>query len=184
MVAKFRWKSSDSELLPQDGKRYEIIDGELFAAYAPHWGHQKTCVRIASFLDMWSLETGAGEAASGPGILFSEADNVIPDVAWVSKDKLPVALNESGHLIESPDLAIEVLSLGAQNIRRDRELKLRLYSVQGVREYWILDWRLKQVSVYRRTDAQLMLVATLTEEDVLTSPMLPGFLCPLTKLFA
>ena len=57
MVAKFRWTSSDLDLLPEDGKRYEIIDGELLATHAPHWGHQKACVRIASYLDVWSLET-------------------------------------------------------------------------------------------------------------------------------
>ena len=51
--------------------------------------------------------------------------------AWVSKARLPMALDDSGHLIEAPDLAVEVLSLGAENLRRDRELKLGLYSVQG-----------------------------------------------------
>ncbi|MEO1637200.1 MAG: Uma2 family endonuclease, partial [Cyanobacteria bacterium J06631_9] len=51
MVAKFRWKSADLDLLPKDGKRYEIIDGELFVTHAPHWGHQKTCGRIFAALD-------------------------------------------------------------------------------------------------------------------------------------
>jgi Uma2 family endonuclease len=51
MVAKFRWKSSDLDLLPQeDGKRYEIIDGELLVTHAPHWGHQKACLRIGAYL--------------------------------------------------------------------------------------------------------------------------------------
>lgn len=140
MVAKFRWKSSDLDLLPDDGKRYEIIDGELLVTRAPHWGHQKTCGRIFSVLDDWSLSTDLGEASLGPGVLFTEADNVIPDVAWVSKARLPTVLDESGHLLEAPDLVVEVLSLGAENQRRDRDLKLRLYSVQGVREYWLLDW--------------------------------------------
>lgn len=183
MVAKFRWKSADLDLLPKDGKRYEIIDGKLFVTHAPHWGHQKTCGRIFAALDDWSLETRSGEASIGPGVLFTEADNVIPDVAWVSQSRLSVVLDESGHLIEAPDLAIEVLSLGAQNQRRDRELKLRLYSVKGVREYWILDWRLRQVAVYRRDSAQLSLQATLQVGDCLTSPMLSGFECSIERLF-
>ena len=54
MVAKFRWKSSDLELLPEDGKRYEIVDGELLVTHAPHWGHQRTCGRLFSALDNWS----------------------------------------------------------------------------------------------------------------------------------
>lgn len=183
MVAKFRWTSADLELLPKDGKRYEIIDGELFVTHAPHWGHQKACLRIGAYLDMWSLETDAGEVAAGPGVLFSDADNVIPDVAWVSKARLPIVLDDSGHLTAAPDLAVEVLSLGSDNIRRDRNLKLRLYSTQGVREYWILDWRLKEVNVFRRQSGQLELTATLAEADVLTSPMLPGFECSIERLF-
>ncbi len=184
MVAKFRWTSSDLDLLPEDGKRYEIIDGELLVTHAPHWGHQKACLRIASYLDVWSLETNLGEAAAGPGVLFTDADNVIPDVAWVSKSRLPMALDDSGHLTEAPDLAVEVLSPGLENQRRDRNLKLRLYSAQGVREYWLLDWRAKKVEVYRRESANLVLQATLFEGDTLTSSMLPGFSCPIERLYA
>ncbi len=193
MVAKFRWTSSDLDLLPQeDGKRYEIIDGELLVTHAPHWGHQKACVRIAAYLDFWSLDTNLGEVTAGPGVLFSESDNVIPDVAWIAKSRLPMALDDAGHLIEAPDLAVEVLSLGAENQRRDgeaspkeyRKLKLRLYSSQGVREYWLLDWRAKKVEVYRRESAQLVLHSTLFEGDTLISPMLPGFSCPIERLYA
>jgi Uma2 family endonuclease len=185
MVAKFRWKSSDLDLLPQvDGKRYEIIDGELLVTHAPHWGHQRACLRIGAYLDFWSLDTNLGEVTTGPGVLFSESDNVIPDVAWIAKSRLPMALDDSGHLIEAPDLAIEVLSLGAENQRRDRNLKLRLYSSQGVREYWLLDWRAKKVEVYRRASAELSLQLTLFEGDTLTSPMLPGFSCPIERLYA
>lgn len=41
-----RWTTQDLELLPDDGRRYEIIDGELLVSVAPHWGHQKTCEPI------------------------------------------------------------------------------------------------------------------------------------------
>lgn len=75
-----RWTIADLELFPDDGKRYEIIDGELLVTRAPHWRHQKLCVRIGARLDAWSQETGLGEAAVTPGIIFSEADNVIPAI--------------------------------------------------------------------------------------------------------
>jgi len=77
-----------------------------------------------------------------------------------------------------------VLSLEAENQRRDRNLKLRLYSVQGVREYWLIDWRARRVEVYRRQSAQRSLQETLLEGDTLTSPMLPNFECPIERLFA
>jgi len=74
-----------------------------------------------------------------------------------------------------------VLSPGEE--RRDRELKLKLYSVQGVREYWICDRQQRKVEVYRRENAVLKLAATFFNEDNLTSPLLPGFSCPIERFF-
>ncbi|NJN13128.1 MAG: hypothetical protein HC836_43545 [Richelia sp. RM2_1_2] len=52
-----------------------------------------------------------------------------------------------------------------------------------MQEYWILDWRLQQVEVYRRDKALLKLVETLFVADELTSSMLPKFICPVSRLF-
>ncbi|BAC88296.1 Uma2 family endonuclease [Gloeobacter violaceus] len=73
---------------------------------------------------------------------------------------------------------------GEQNARRDRELKLKLYSVRGVLEYWIVDWQLKHIEIYRREQQALRLTATLLETDTISSPLLPGFACALGPLFA
>ncbi|WP_442943827.1 Uma2 family endonuclease [Nostoc sp.] len=54
---RVRWTTADLELFPDNGNRYEIIDGELFVTKAPHWKHQKTCVRISTSLDNWSQIT-------------------------------------------------------------------------------------------------------------------------------
>jgi len=48
---RLRWTTEDLELLPDNGNRYEIIDGELFVTRAPHWMHQKVCGRTFSGLD-------------------------------------------------------------------------------------------------------------------------------------
>ena len=131
----------------------------------------------------WSLSTGLGKAVQAPGVIFSEADNVIPDVVWTSNQRLATGLDESGHLTIAPELIVEVLSPGTQNEQRDRETKLKLYTERGVQEYWILDWRVQQVEVYRRQNAILKLVATLFVSDDLTSPRLPGFVCSVARLF-
>jgi Uma2 family endonuclease len=180
---RVRWTTADLELLPDNGNRYEIIDGELFVTRAPHWGHQKATGRIYSALDTWSVSTGLGQAAFNPGIIFSDADNVIPDVVWVSNDRLAMLLDDAGHLTAAPELVVEVLSPGAENARRDREAKLKLYSSRGVREYWIVDWQLQQIEVYRREQATLNLVATLFGNNVLTSPLFPEFSCLIAQLF-
>jgi Uma2 family endonuclease len=52
-----------------------------------------------------------------------------------------------------------------------------------MQEYWILDWQLQQVEVYRRQQAVLKLVVTLFAIDELTSPLLPNFACPVSRLF-
>ncbi|HIQ04360.1 MAG TPA: Uma2 family endonuclease [Anaerolineae bacterium] len=178
-----RWTSGDLVLLPENEKRYEIVDGELFVSKQPHWHHQATCNNIAAELTNWNRTTGQGQTVSAPGVIFDEENDVVPDVVWVSRERLAAILGEDGHLHRAPELVVEVLSPGWVNERRDRVAKLKLYSVHGVREYWIVDWRAQAVEVYRRQDAALRLVCTLHREDELTSPLLPGFRVPVARLF-
>ena len=181
--AALRWTSADLEVMPEDEKRYEIIDGELYVSKQPHWHHQATCGKIFALLDAWSLTTGLGEASLAPGVIFADDDDVAPDVVWVSADRLAAALDEDGKLHGVPELAVEVLSPGAFNERRDREAKLKLYSRRGVAEYWIVNWRDRTVDVYKRESGLLVLGARLSGEDALTSPILPGFGAPLSRIF-
>lgn len=176
MIRSLRYTSSDLELLPDvEGVRYEIIDGDLYVSKTPHIGHQLACQAVAWALESWDRVVGLGRTIPAPGLIFAPDQDVIPDIAWIRRDRLPDALDEGGHLRVAPDLVVEVLSPGPVNERRDRELKLNLYSRQGVHEYWIVDWQHHTVQVYRRSEAQLQLVATLEGEDVLASPNLPGF---------
>jgi Uma2 family endonuclease len=179
-----RWTSADLEVLPDDGKRYEIIDGELYVSKQPHWHHQNVCGDLYAALKAWSLQTGAGRPSLAPGVIFAEDDDVAPDVVWVSRERLATALAADGKLHSAPELAVEVLSPGITNERRDREAKLKLYARPGVLEYWIVDWRQRRLEVYRRAQLTLMLAHTLTTQDSLESPLLPGFSLPLADLFA
>lgn len=176
--------SRDLECLPDvEGFRYEIIDGELCVSKTPHAGHQYSCGAIHSALWNWNSATDAGVALFGAGLIFSPDDDVIPDVIWVSRSRYPRLLDPGGHFRAAPELVVEVLSPGAANERRDRELKLNLYSRQGVQEYWIVDWRRQTLDVYRRQGEQLLLVERLSGDDALTSPLLPGFACPVSSLW-
>jgi Uma2 family endonuclease len=180
---RVRWTTADLELFPDDGKRYEIIDGELIVTRAPRWSHQQVTGRVFNALDTWSQASGLGEAAINPGIIFTDEDNVIPDVVWASNVRLDRLMDEAEHLTGAPELVVEVLSPGEKNEQRDKQLKLKLYSQQGVQEYWIVDNNLRQVQIYRRDNAMLVLVATLQAGDTLTSPLLPDFACPLNSVF-
>jgi Uma2 family endonuclease len=184
MSTSLRYTSSDLEGLPDiDGVRYEIIDGELYVSKQPDWHHQNACTVISTDLAIWSRETGAGHTVQAPGLVFASDDDVVPDVVWISHERLANGLDQAGHLRVAPELVVEVLLPGAANERRDREFKLKLYSRQGVREYWIVDWRNRAVQVFRREQAALRLAVTLEDEDVLTSPLLPGFACPVSSLW-
>ena len=183
MQSSLRWTSADLDMFPQNGKRYEIIEGELYVSKQPHWHHQFTCTRINLFLESWSMQTRLGQTNFAPGIIFADDDDVAPDVVWISYGRRATALWEDGKLHAAPELAVEVLSFGTANIRRDRESKLKLYSRRGVDAYWIIDWLSRCVEVYRRKRRQLRLIETLTQNDTLQSPLLPGFACAVRDLF-
>jgi Uma2 family endonuclease len=184
METSMRWTSKDLEALPlEDGTRYEIIDGELYVSKQPSWEHQFVCLQVGALLHQWSMHTGRGVTNIAPGLIFAPNDDVAPDVVWISTERLPSILQPDGKLHGAPDLIIEVLSPGLQNIQRDRETKLGLYSRRGVSEYWIIDWRERQVEIYRQKQAGLQLVATLDQDGTLQSPLLPGFSCPVRQLF-
>lgn len=184
MTTSLGYTSGDLEGLPDvDGVRYEIIDGELYVSKQPHWGHQYASDELLVALRVWNRRTNLGVAISAPGLIFSPDNDVAPDVIWISRARRAGALDEAGHLRIAPELVIEVLSPGSSNERRDRELKLKLYSRQGVQEYWIVNWLARSVDVFRREGKALILVTTLSSEDVLMSPLLPGFACPVASLW-
>jgi Uma2 family endonuclease len=185
MSTPIRFTTRDLEYFPKplDDTRYEIIDGELYVSTQPHWEHQYTCTQISLELAAWDRETGLGRTVAAPGLVFSEDNNVAPDIAWISRARIPEIVDDSGHFRAAPELVVEVLSPGAENERRDREVKLALFSRQGVREYWIADWRSRSVQVHRRREARLELVATLFDDDTMTSPLLPGFACPIARFW-
>ncbi|MEO0373464.1 MAG: Uma2 family endonuclease [Cyanobacteria bacterium P01_A01_bin.17] len=186
MVANsIRWTVRDLGAMPDDGgwKRYEIIDGALIVTRAPHFRHQRAGGNIHVELANWSRRTGLGEACEAPGIIFTEMDAVIPDVVWASHDCLEKGMDNAGHFVVAPELIVEILSAGEVNEQRDREVKRKLYSLHGVQEYWVVNWRLNNIEVYRRREMQLQKVATLLREDRLTSPLLPGFECEVATVF-
>ena len=109
--------------------------------------------------------------------------SVAPDVVWISRERLAVTLDQMGHLYTAPELGVEVLSPGRTQERRDREVKLKLYSRRGVSESWSIDWQQQKVEVYQRQQITLHLLATLYATVTLPSPLLPGFACPVVTLF-
>jgi Uma2 family endonuclease len=165
MPTAFRFTSKDLEAMPQfEGVRYEIIDGEMFVSTAPHWHHQFVADGIVSPLRIWSSTNHLGVTVTAPGLVFADDQDVIPDLIWISRERLAYGQDAAGHFTIAPELVVEVLSVGSDGECRDREIKLRLYS--------------------RRGESALQLIGTLISDDTRISPLLPVFPCPIASLWA
>ena len=180
------WTIEDLDTLPDDGgwTRYEIVEGELIMTRAPHFRHQGVVSRLHTRLGNWSEQTGLGRTFEVPGLVFTRKDAVIPDLIWISNERLNKGTDDAGHFTIAPELIVEVLSPGKLNEERDRDTKLTLYSKHGVQEYWIVSWQQQTIEIYRRSGDQLILNSTLNVEASLSSPLLVGFSTPLAQIFS
>ena len=85
MGTTLRWTSADLDLLHNDGKRYEIIDGDLYVSRQPGYHHQYACTQLSGALVGWSNQTSLGVTLQAPGVIFADDDDVAPDVVCVAR---------------------------------------------------------------------------------------------------
>ena len=173
---------ADLGSMPDDSNRYELIAGELYASRAPHIIHQAVISNLLHALRAYLEWNPIGRVLPEVGVLLSEQDAVIPDLLFISAERFYRAIS-GGRLVEAPDIVVEVLSSGAENERRDRNVKRYLYGKYGVKEYWIVNWEVGTVEIYRQLDGKLELQTTLGTQDALTSPILPGFSLAVEAIF-
>jgi Uma2 family endonuclease len=174
---------ADLDIMPDDGNRYEIIEGELFASRSPSLTHQSVSGNLFLSIKSYLVENPIGEIWATPGVIFSEFSGVIPDLVFVSNERRnEVAAGD--RITGAPDLVIEIVSPGAENVRRDRLAKRQLYGKYGVKEYWIVDFENRTVEVYLLQGRTLKLQSILTEEDEITSSVLPGYRCKVETIFS
>jgi Uma2 family endonuclease len=175
-IDRFTTADLDRLDLPE-GWRAEIIDGVLYVSKAPGWDHQDVIVRLLRALGAWADEHG-GAVNAGIGVIYAADDTVIPDMVWISAERLAQGLDAAGHLHElGPELVVEVVSPGSENARRDRETKLALYSRRDALEYWIVDPVARTVDQYARAaqGGPLQPRGRVGDADWLRSDLLEGF---------
>ena len=173
---------ADLDAMPEDGNRYEVIEGELFVSRAPGLPHQLVFGNI--FANLWNYLAAKpiGRVVATPGLVFGQHSGVIPDIVFFTHTR-DAEMISGGHLVAAPDLVVEILSPGPENAARDRVAKRQLYAKHGVKEYWIVDGENRAVEIYRLSDKNLELSAMLKVGDEITSPLLPGFNSPLANIF-
>jgi Uma2 family endonuclease len=167
--------------LPDDGNRYEIVEGALFVTPPPRKRHQKAAGTIHALLWIYLESNPIGECYMAPlDVKLSRKTVVEPDILFVSRDRVEIATEEG--LIAAPDLVVEVLSKSTRH--RDLGAKRRTYAKNGVREYWIVDPDHRRVDVYTLQRGSLVKRVHATSGEVASPLVLPGFSVPLAKLFA
>jgi len=173
----------DLESMPDDGNRYEVIEGELFMSGAAGLTHQNASGNLFySFREY--LETHPiGKVLATPGIVFSDIDSVIPDLVFFTNERARLIISGE-RIIAAPDLIVEIISPGPDNERRDRIAKRQLYGRFGVREYWIVDPQQRTIEVFSWKDGALTQSVLFQGDDELSSALLPGFNLKLARVFA
>jgi Uma2 family endonuclease len=145
-----RWTSAQVRALPDDGNRYELIDGELIVTPAPARPHQAALRALFSRIDPYLQTTGAATIYWSPADLSYGKDEIIqPDLfVFPAGAGTPASWPDVSALL----LAVEVLS--PSTARYDRQLKRRRYQRAGVPEYWIVDTDARLIERWRPEDAR------------------------------
>lgn len=164
---------------PDDGRRYEIVAGELLVTPSPRPVHQRVVARLGRLLSEHFDERRRGEVFFSPiDLVLTNHDVLQPDLVVVDDRR---QISERG--IEGPPLlVVEVLS--GRTADRDRGLKARRYAALGVRHYWLVDPGARRLQCYRLARGSFEKSGEAEGDATLPVPGLDGLDLPLAVLWA
>jgi Uma2 family endonuclease len=167
--------------MPDDGKRYELIDGEVFVSPSPSEKHQRASGRLYVSWAVYVEKNDLGRVYYAPfDVVFGEKTALQPDLLVVSKARLGIIGPE--YIIGAPDLVGKILSPSRPAF--DRVTKLEQYALYGVGEYWIVDPMAESVEIYVLASRKYERKGTFTGSQVLCTVLLPGWEFPVSSLFS
>jgi len=157
----------DYTALPNDGKRYEILEGELAATPAPSPKHQTASGNLTVLLTQHIRENDLGKLFHAPIDLILESSSVLqPDLLFVSKARQNIITDRA--VEGAPDLVIEILS--PTSSQSDRVTKAQIYARHKIPAYWIVDPEQETVEVYLLNVDSYRLTVTLQGETPVPVP--------------
>ncbi|MFQ5615167.1 MAG: Uma2 family endonuclease [Anaerolineales bacterium] len=167
------WTYEDYARLPDNGVRYEIIEGELYMSPAPRPSHQRVSFDIAFVLNTFVKKHKLGQIFTAPiDVNLPEvASPVQPDVVFISNDQMHTI--KEAFIEGVPNLVIEILSPG--NPAYDRRTKFHIYARAGVQEYWIIDPHNRTIDVFVLRGRAYALLGNFGPGDEARSELLDGF---------
>ena len=162
-----------------DGRRYELIGGELIVVPSPRPKHQRVSGRIFNKFENFLKNNYLGEVFDAPIDIVLGEHIVQPDILFIAKGRLDIIgeLNIQG----APDLVVEILS--PNTAAHDKKKKSQLYFKHGVKEYWLVDPDAKLVDVFKAGEKEWRWVGTFDQDDILGSSLLPGLEIKLFEVF-
>lgn len=170
--------------LPDDGRRYELLDGELIVAASPTTRHQRVCKRLEHALYAAEM-AGYGEVFFAPlDVVLDQFNTVQPDLVFVRAGNAVIVGDERIEGI--PDLLVEILSENTAGIDRGRGRKGKLgtYERFGVPYYWIVDAGRETVAEYTLLDGRYPEPPPLRRAgDKVICPLFPSIRIDVAALF-
>ncbi|MCX6021735.1 MAG: Uma2 family endonuclease [Chloroflexi bacterium] len=167
---------------PGDGRRYELLDGEVVELTPPGGEHGVIAALFTIRLGLWLQANPFGILLVGdPGVILQRKPDRVraPDVCYFRRDRLPGGKAPRGYLEVIPDLVVEVVSPGDR--AGEIQQKVAEWLAAGVRLVWLAYPVTNTVIVYDGSSAALIL----REGDVLEGgDVLPGFSCEVSLLFS
>jgi Uma2 family endonuclease len=174
------WTYSHYAALPDDGNRYEIIDGVLYMAPAPFGPHQRIVVHLVHYLCTYVENKGLGLVYTAPfDVELGPGTSVQPDVTVLlhSNKRASVPSRMKG----APDLVVEVLS--PNYVKFDRQKKYQAYAQAGITEYWIVDPKAYTIEVFTLKDGDYQCAGIFSGEQFIQSKVIPDFPVQARRIF-
>jgi Uma2 family endonuclease len=166
--------------LPDDGKRYEIIDGDLLATPSPVTKHQRASINLVFLIESYLRSRPLGELFAAPfDVLLDSHTIVVPDLVYVRNENRNVLTDKN--IQGAPDLVIEILS--PSTARVDRVLKLRKFADRGVAHYWIVDPAAETLEALEWAEGSYRVVFASDIKGVFEPSLFPGLRIPIRDLF-
>jgi Uma2 family endonuclease len=179
-AAQPRMSFTDLQHMPDDARRLELYDGEVWVVPAPIPRHQVVALNLARLLEAYSETHGGVSLVSPIDIVFSEYDVVQPDVVFFIEARRGL-IDFDRAIRHAPDLAVEVLSPGTS--ANDRGRKMRMFARFGVHEYWIADPAAAVIEVYALDGDSFRLEQVASGNEVTRSVHLAGLAFPTEVAF-
>jgi Uma2 family endonuclease len=173
------WTEDELMALPQDGRKRELVGGEILVMNPAGRRHGMVSLRLGAALLAHVDAHGLGWAFdSSTGFWMPSGNLRVPDLSFIARSKHPEAPGDGFGRVP-PDLAVEVLS--PSDRPQDVDAKVREYLGAGVAMVWVIDPQARRAEVHR-PGAEVEIVddrGRLSGADVI-----PGFSCPLAEVLS